>query len=205
MWNVVECFLRSGYMEEDKKECMIMTCWRRLTVGQGVFILFVFTAIVIIKFWMVYGGWDEVRTIGDTKFDAMSALFSGLAFAGLICTILLQQFELKATREELRRSAQANQDAAKAAKTAVEIAELHIKAQYYNTVLSITHTRLLHYIDMESRKRERGIQSGEKYVDEVNKLINAINPDIEKFAEIAKVKYHNLPKIPDEDKRLFKK
>ena len=43
-------------MEEDKKECMIMAFWRRLTVGQGVFVLFVFTATLIIKFWMAYGG-----------------------------------------------------------------------------------------------------------------------------------------------------
>jgi len=39
-------------------------------------------------------------TYGD-MFGAVNALFSGLAFAGLICTLIVQMQELKAQREEL--------------------------------------------------------------------------------------------------------
>jgi hypothetical protein len=54
-------------------------------------------------------------TFGDT-FGAINSLFSGLAFAGIIYTILLQRDELhlqreelKSTREELKRSADAQE------------------------------------------------------------------------------------------------
>ncbi|SKC53570.1 putative phage abortive infection protein [Ohtaekwangia koreensis] len=45
--------------------------------------------------------WTERGQFGD-MFGAVNALFSGLAFAGIIYTILLQREELKAQREELK-------------------------------------------------------------------------------------------------------
>lgn len=181
-------------MEEDKKECMLMAFWRRLTVGQGVFILFVFTATLIIKFWMVYGGWNEVRTIGDTKFDAMSALFSGLAFAGLICTILLQQFELKATREELHNSAQANRDAAEASRMSAEIAEKQIKAQYYSTIIPIKHANFIYEMKIMEDEIVERIKKGEgvnlvNYNKIRNKRMDSLNDDVKNFANIVGVTY----------------
>lgn len=44
--------------------------------------------------------WTKSGTFGDT-FGALNALFSGLAIAGLITTILIQKNELKYQREEL--------------------------------------------------------------------------------------------------------
>lgn len=44
---------------------------------------------------------NERGTFGD-KFGAVNALFSGLAFAGLIFTIVLQRKELSLQREELQ-------------------------------------------------------------------------------------------------------
>lgn len=44
--------------------------------------------------------WSESGVFGDT-FGAINSLFSGLAFAGLLYTILLQSRELKLQREEL--------------------------------------------------------------------------------------------------------
>lgn len=46
---------------------------------------------------------DKVGTFGD-KFGAINALFSGLAFSGLIMTLVLQKEELEAQREELRQT-----------------------------------------------------------------------------------------------------
>ncbi|MBQ8437503.1 MAG: hypothetical protein IJX21_02005, partial [Alistipes sp.] len=43
---------------------------------------------------------NDRGTFGD-KFGAVNALFSGLAFAGLIVTLLYQKEELKLQREEL--------------------------------------------------------------------------------------------------------
>jgi hypothetical protein len=60
-----------------------------------------------------YGRPDSPGTFGD-MFGAVNSLFTGLAFAGLIITILLQKQELalqrqelRETKEELRRSADA--------------------------------------------------------------------------------------------------
>lgn len=47
-----------------------------------------------------YLTWGDRGTFGD-MFGSVNALFSGLAFAGLICTLLVQLKEFKAQREEL--------------------------------------------------------------------------------------------------------
>src|SRR5687767_14281913 len=78
--------------------------------------------------WVVYQLWIqhqyetmEARGQHGDMFGGLNALFSGLAFAGLIYTVLLQREELslqrrelELTRQELHRAAKANEDAAKA-------------------------------------------------------------------------------------------
>ena len=66
--------------------------------------------IILIIFFLFWFGIDhfisdlqERGTFGD-KFGAVYSLFSGLAFAGLIYTIYLQQEELRLQREELRQT-----------------------------------------------------------------------------------------------------
>lgn len=44
--------------------------------------------------------WADRGTIGD-MFGAVNALFSGLAFAGLMYTIILQREEIKLNRDEI--------------------------------------------------------------------------------------------------------
>jgi hypothetical protein len=63
--------------------------------------------------YFAFDDWADRGTFGD-MFGAVNALFSGLAFAGVIYTILLQRHELalqrkelELTREELSRSADA--------------------------------------------------------------------------------------------------
>jgi hypothetical protein len=85
--------------------------------------LFLLFALVIIS-WIAAGftayhffaTWGERGTFGD-MFGAVNALFSGLAFAGIIYAIFLQRKELELqreelmlTREELRKSASAQSD-----------------------------------------------------------------------------------------------
>lgn len=90
--------------------------------------------------------WASRGQFGDL-FGAANALFSGLAFAGLIYTVLLQRKELQLQREELRmtrtelaRSAKAQEKSeralasqALAAQTAAEIAAI-------NNLLSHVHS-----------------------------------------------------------------
>ena len=53
------------------------------------------------KTWTVFGDWKEAGPFGDT-FGGVNALFSGLAFGGIIYTIVLQRRELRLQRLELR-------------------------------------------------------------------------------------------------------
>jgi hypothetical protein len=80
-------------------------------------------ALWLISWWLVITFLDtstEQGQFGD-MFGAVNALFSGLAFAGIVYTILLQRkelglqrIELAATRAELRRTAKAQEDAKEA-------------------------------------------------------------------------------------------
>ena len=50
-----------------------------------------------------FGDWTKSGSFGD-GFGAINSLFSGLAFAGIVYTILLQRKELELQREELRET-----------------------------------------------------------------------------------------------------
>ena len=103
--------------------------------------------------------WTTRGQFGDS-FGATNALFSGLAFAGLIYTVLLQRNELKLQREELAltrlelsRSAEAQERSeralatqALAAQAAAEISAINNLLAYVNseiTRMSLTQTDLI--------------------------------------------------------------
>jgi hypothetical protein len=71
--------------------------------------------LVGILVYLLLPNWSDRANFGD-MFGAVSTLFSGLAFAGVIYAIFLQRrelelqrYELEMTREELKRSAQAQE------------------------------------------------------------------------------------------------
>jgi hypothetical protein len=79
--------------------------------------LWLLFAVVILlwslSWWLItssqlLASWELRGTFGD-MFGAVNSLFSGLAFAGVIYAILLQRRELQETREELRRTADAQE------------------------------------------------------------------------------------------------
>jgi len=80
---------------------------RRVIVWVNKHLLSVMLMIVIFSFLanfcLIFTGYDkDVRgTFGD-QFGAVNALFSGLAFTGLIYTIILQRRDLKLQREEMK-------------------------------------------------------------------------------------------------------
>ena len=63
----------------------------------GVIVLFLLNATLT----LFLDSWSDRGTFGD-QFGAVNALFSGLAFAGLIVTILLQRRDLHLQRKDLR-------------------------------------------------------------------------------------------------------
>jgi ABC-type molybdate transport system permease subunit len=66
-------------------------------------------AVLVLALWLspvivgysFFGSWEERGQFGDL-FGSVNALFSGLAFAGLIYAILLQRQELTLQRAELK-------------------------------------------------------------------------------------------------------
>ena len=89
-------------------------------------LVFLFLTIIILwvssgfALWHFLPDWNTRGTFGDT-FGGVNSLFSGLAFAGVIYTILLQRKELMYQREELKmnrielaRSASAQEKSEKA-------------------------------------------------------------------------------------------
>jgi hypothetical protein len=87
--------------------------------NKGLIIVAIAALLFVIGLWLItyftLKGQNERGTFGD-MFGSVNALFSGLAFAGIILTILLQsrelslqRQELKDTREELKRSATAQE------------------------------------------------------------------------------------------------
>lgn len=71
-----------------------------------ILVILILTVLIIygVSWWYVDSSYTDCQdrgTFGD-KFGAVNALFSGLAFAGLIFTIVLQRKELSLQREELK-------------------------------------------------------------------------------------------------------
>ena len=82
-------------LEESKNDLW----WTLLCAGLAIFAIWLLSWILI----DVFIADSDRGTFGD-KFGAINALFSGLAFAGLIVTLLYQKEELKLQREELAQT-----------------------------------------------------------------------------------------------------
>jgi len=82
---------------------------------------------------------DTAGTFGD-MFGAVNALFSGLAFAGIILAVLMQQEELKIQRKEVTQSRQAQETQGKALLIAAQL-EANIALLQDNNIITITNTR----------------------------------------------------------------
>jgi hypothetical protein len=119
--------------------------------------LFLKIGLVIILVTIIYGfavqnlsSSDENRgTFGDL-FGGLNAIFSGLAFAGVIVTILMQMKEMDLTRKELKKSA-----------TAQEKSQLALNNQLINMQLSSKINSINNFIEShngieELNKKEIG-------------------------------------------------
>ena len=62
--------------------------------------LFVILAVSALAVWAI-GAYFAYGREGESIFDGISALFSGLAFAGMFCALVMQKHELSLQRQEL--------------------------------------------------------------------------------------------------------
>ena len=147
-------------------------------------IMLVLVVWVLSTFLIVYGldSWGDRGTFGDL-FGAVNALFSGLAFAGLIYTIVLQKqdlalqrHEIAMNRTELKKTAKAQQHSEKALieqveqmKIATRLNALKTLIDYYNVQISYAgNTDVIIAKAKEKRKAT---------IHEIDLLIDRIDDD----------------------------
>ncbi|HXH11753.1 MAG TPA: hypothetical protein VNP04_18570 [Alphaproteobacteria bacterium] len=127
-------------------------------------------------------------------FGSISALFSGLAFAGLIYAILLQKRELglqreelELTRKELSRTAQAQEASEKALNQQVGSLLLTAKINSLHTLLQAANSKM----DIE-RERSGGLL--EKELLDHYKALSFYSKELEKAIAYAE----KLIQVPEE-------
>jgi hypothetical protein len=132
---------------EEKNEVNDDINYRPLLVS--FIVVFVVWAISFAVVFFGMKDWNDRGNLGDS-FGGINALFSGLAFAGIIYTILLQKKELTQqrqelvdTRVELRRAADAQERSERAFLKQIEMMNLSARlnalnsaVEYYNSKAS---------------------------------------------------------------------
>lgn len=126
--------------------------------------------------------WADRGTFGDL-FGAVNALFSGLAFAGLIYTIVLQKQDLELqrneialNRKELKKTAKAQENSEKALieqvdqmKVASKLNALKTLIDYYN--IQIDNANNSPEIIVKARERRKAT------IKEIDALVDRISDD----------------------------
>jgi len=123
--------------------------------------------------------WSDRGTFGDL-FGAVNALFSGLAFAGLIYTIVsqkqdleLQRSEIALNRTELIKTTKAQQHSKKALIEQVEQMKINSKLNALKTLIDYYNIQIRDPKNTEEiiikakQKRKSTIQEIEKMIDRI--------------------------------------
>lgn len=133
------------------------------STSKGLLICSLLGAVVIAALWALspfilhkmYGPSENAGTYGDS-FGAINALFSGLAFLGVIVAIILQRQELIEQRLEIRNSRIAQEESANALEQTLEDARIRTELESLNLVIQsyatlVESTRLAS--TLEDKKR----------------------------------------------------
>jgi len=128
------------------------------------------------------GNWSDRGTFGDL-FGAVNALFSGLAFAGLIYTIIQQKEDLELQRKEilenkaeLKKSARAQERSQKALKEQVEQMKIAARLNALKTLIDYYNIQIANPNNSEeiiTKAKERRRET----IREIDQLINRISDD----------------------------
>ena len=122
-----------------------MTQETRKSNRWGIFSIAIIVVIILwLLNWILLAPQANRGTFGD-MFGAVNALFSGLAFAGVIYTVwlqtkelALQREELQATREELRRAANAQEETKTALQRQVRLQALAAAVSANTDIAEVT-------------------------------------------------------------------
>ena len=149
----------------------------------GLFVLsLAVIAITLGGGYLIYTGFDDpqARSAFGEMFGAVDTLFSGLAFAGVIYAILLQQRELELqrseltlTRAELRRAAEAQERSEKALAEQVRLQNVTAQMRAIGSIIE------------QNERQGPGRRTGQtlrmeqdELFSQLKRLVKSINPDI---------------------------
>ena len=179
-------------------------------------VVFIFSGVLVLwgVSWLLLFFDEGARgTFGD-MFGAVNALFSGLAFAGLIVTLWmqreelsLQREELKATREELRRSAIAQELSEASLRKQAEAVEASAKLATVTALLAYYDERIAWVQKIFEHAREKGQDT---FTDEYRayggyrnellgnraKCIKILNEEFGKLTQASSEKTSEIPSDP---------
>lgn len=161
-------------MKQQKNQISLLTKMIIL-----VFLVWALSTVFIIK---GIDNWADRGTFGDL-FGAVNALFSGLAFAGLIYTIFLQKEDLQMQREEiaqnrkeLKKSAIAQQKSEKALAEQVEQMKITAKLNALNTIINFYNIQIANPNNSEEvilKAKEKRRET----IKEIDQLIDRVGDD----------------------------
>ena len=176
--------------EEIKKDTN-----KKLYIGSGIVIIIWLISFPLIKLLIDYEtDFSKIGVVGDS-FGAINALFSGLAFVGLIFTIYLQKNELrlqreelrlqrnelKENREQLRRSAESQEKTEKLIKKQLKLGNKTAKInalttiiESYNNDIYGGHTKKIGW--NLTQKRDQKLKTLDRMVIDINEITD----DLEK-------------------------
>lgn len=100
---------------------------------------------------------QSVGELGDS-FGVVNSLFSALGLAGIVLSLILQQHDLRLTRNEVAESAKAQKESAKALKKQAELNILTTKIQALSVLIESSN----HQINQNDRWN---VELGEKKYD----------------------------------------
>lgn len=130
-------------------------------------------------------------TIGD-MFGAVNALFSGMAFAGIVITLLLQRNdlalqredlalqreELKLTRDELKRTADAQEESEKALRRQAENLKISAKLSALNTLVNY-YSNELERLGKLSPTYHQNINKRKIYLNRIEDILERKEIDVQ--------------------------
>jgi len=145
--------------------------------------IIVIISLLILNFLFLKDQTNENKEAFGNMFGPTSALFSGFAFAGVIITIILQskelalqRLELKDTREELKRSADAQEKSEKALIRQAENLKISAKLTALNTLVNY-YTESLKTLDIqfytERIEHDEYKRKRDSYVKRIEEILNS--------------------------------
>lgn len=144
-----------------------------------VLVIWILSAILI---FFGLDDWSDRGTFGDL-FGAVNALFSGLAFAGLIYTIVLQKQDLEMQRKEivlnrteLKKSAKAQQKSENALTAQVEQMKLTARLNALKTLIDYYNVQASN-IDNSEELKNKAKERRKEAIREIDRLIDRISDD----------------------------